>query len=94
MCHQCPTVGEFICWIFNCGRCHNTCKPACPCECKRENKCECEHKCEKKRECECKRECDRNEKRFECVCQEKHEAAPCPKEEHGPCCADCACKIY
>lgn len=82
MCNQCPTVGEFFCWIFRCGRCNNTCNC---CEKKREDK------------CECKREdkCERHEKRFECVCQEKKEPeCPCAKPEKKPCDSDCACKIY
>lgn len=66
MCHQCPTVGEFICSILSCGRCHNDCekRPERRCErkCEREEKhydCVCQaiketescHKAE--RECSC-----------------------------------------
>ena len=67
MCNQCPTVGEFICGILRCGRCHNTCK----CENRCENKCE--HKCEHAEKCfefVCK------EKKATAPC-EKHEDKDC-----------------
>lgn len=81
MCNQCPTVGEFICGILNCGRCNHTCheRHACKCEDR------CEHRCNK---------CEREAKRYECFCREKKEYAPCdkPEKEHDK--SDCCCKFY
>lgn len=48
MCKQCPTVGDFVSWVFGCNRCCNACKET-------EHRCQC-NKCarkEKRYECFC-----------------------------------------
>lgn len=83
MCKQCPTVGDFVSWIFRCGRCCNTCKEV-------EHRCKCE-RCDKYERCD---KCERKEKCYECFCQEKKEPVPCYKEEQEHCHNDCNCKFY
>jgi|GEM_PF-6182352 len=53
--------------------------------------CRCQNVC--KPVCPCKPEpkCECKEKRFECVCQEKKEPKPCPKDDG---CLNGACGIY
>jgi len=85
MCKQCPTVGEFICGILRCTRCHNTCER----ECKHY-----ENKCDYKYENKCENKCDRAEKCYECVCQEKKEPTPCYKADKDCGCKDCNCKFF
>ena len=84
MCKQCPTVGDFICWIFRCGRCENSCKEV-SCKCDKCNKCDCYHQHD---------HCERKEKCIECICREKKEPVCCPKveKEHGCNNCDCNCE--